>query len=66
MSLYSKACVKRQLSKYPKLVFKTNYRLMKVKELQNAPKGRILQYFRSSLSYHLPLTSLFCLFFEWP
>ena len=29
-------------------------------------KGSILQYFRPSLSYHLSLRSLFCLFFEWP
>ena len=26
----------------------------------------ILQYFPPSLSYHLSLCSLFCLFFEWP
>ena len=38
-----------------KFVFKTNNRLMQV-------KGSILQYFRPSLSYHLSLRSLFCLF----
>ena len=37
----------------PKIGFKTDYHLMKVK---------ILQYFQSSLSYHLSLRSLFCLF----
>ena len=40
-----------------KLVFKTNYHLMQVKS-----KGSILQYFQPSLSYHLSLSSLFCLF----
>ena len=56
---YSKTCLissghsKRQ----PKLVFKTDYRLMQAKVLQNA-----LQYFWPSLSYHLSLRSLFCLF----
>ena len=37
--LYSKTCVKRPLSKIPKFVFKTNYRLMQVKVLQSAPRG---------------------------
>ena len=49
---YSKTCVKRSLSKRQKLVFKTNYHLMR----------NFLQYFRLSLSYHLSLRSLFCLF----
>ena len=37
-----------------KLVFKTNYSLMQVKS--------IAEYFRPSLSYHVSLRSLFCLF----
>ena len=45
-----------------KLVFKTNYRLMQVKSTAECSKGSILQYFRPSLSYHLSLGSLFCLF----
>ena len=44
----------------------TNYRLMQVKSIAECFKGSILQYFRPSLSYHLLLRSLFCLFFEWP
>ena len=36
---YSKTCVKRPLSKRPQLIFKTDYRLMQVKVLQNAPRG---------------------------
>ena len=49
-------------SKIPKLVFKTDYPLMQVKSIAECSKGCSLQYFRPSLSYHLPLISLFCLF----
>ena len=45
-----------------KMVFKTNYRLMQVKNIAECSKGRILQYFRPSLSYHLSLRPLSCLF----
>ena len=41
---------------------KTNYRLMQVKSIAECSKGSILQSFRPSLSYHLLLGSLFCLF----
>ena len=44
------------------LVFKTNYRSMQVKSIAECSKGSILQYFRPSLSYHLSLGSMFCLF----
>ena len=57
------------------MVFKTNYRLMKVESIAECSKGSILQYFRPplsskrgilqyfrpSLSYHLSLRSSFCL-----
>ena len=46
----------------PKLVFKTNYRLMQVKSIAECSKGSILHYFQPSLSYHLSLRSLFCLY----
>ena len=46
----------------PKLVFRTNYGLMQVKSIAECSKGSILQYFRPSLSYHLSLIPLFCLF----
>ena len=39
-----------------------NYRLMQVKSIAECSKGSILQYFRPSLSYHLSLRYLFCLF----
>ena len=45
-----------------KLVFKTNYPLMQVKSIAESSKGSILQYLRHSLSYHLSLRPLFCLF----
>ena len=60
--MYSKTCVKRPLSKDPKLVYKTNYRVMQVIRITECSKGSMLQYFRSSLSNHLSLRSLFCLF----
>ena len=43
-----------------KLVFNTNYRLMQVKSIAECSNGSIVQYFRPSLSYHLPLS-----IFEW-
>ena len=53
---------KMATTKRPKICFKTNYRLMQVKSIAECSKGSILQYFRPSLSYHLSLRSLFCLF----
>ena len=35
---------------------------MQVKSIAECSKGSILQYFRPSLSYHLSLGSVFCLF----
>ena len=55
-------CSKGHSQKDQKLVFKTNYCLMQVKSIAECSKGSILQYFRPSLSYHLSLRSLFCLF----
>ena len=42
--------------------FKTDNRLMQVKVIAECSKGSILQYFWPSLSYHLSLRPLFCLF----
>ena len=49
------------------MTFKTAYCLMQVKSFTGQKYCRmlqksILQYFRPSLSYHLPLRPLFCLF----
>ena len=40
------------------------YCLIQVKSIAECSKGSILQYFRPSLSYHLSLRSLFCLFWS--
>ena len=48
--------------KTKKLFFKTDYCIMQVKSIAECSNGSILQYFRPSLSYHLTLSSLFCLF----
>ena len=45
-----------------KWFFKADYPLMQVKSIAECFKGSILQYYRPSLSYHLSLISLFCLF----
>ena len=42
---YSKNSVNSHSQKDQKLVFKTNYRLMQVKVLQNAPKGAFCNTF---------------------
>ena len=44
------------------LKMKTSYHLMQVKSIAECSKGSILQSFWPSLSYHLLLRSLFCLF----
>ena len=62
--LYSKTSVKWPFLKRPKMVFKTNYPLMKVTSVAECSKGSILQYFWPSLSYHLSLRASFCLFFS--
>ena len=61
---YSKTVLRGHSKRRPKMVFefKTNYRLMQVKSIAECSKGSILQYLRLSLSYHLSLGSLFCLF----
>ena len=41
-----------------------NYCLMQVESIAECSKGSILRYFRSSLSYHLPLRPFF-VYFEW-
>ena len=60
--MYSQTCKNDHSQKDQKLVFNTNYCLMQVKSIAECSMGSILQYFRPSLSYHLSLRSLFCLF----
>ena len=44
------------------MVSKIDYGLIQVISIAECSKGSILQYFRPSLSYHLSLRPLFCLF----
>ena len=44
------------------IIAKFSMPLMQIKSIAECSKGSILQYFRPSLSYHLPLSPLFCLF----
>ena len=56
--MYSKTCLKRPLKKKTKIGFQDRISL---NAGQNCYR-MILQYFRPSISYHLSLRSLFCLF----
>ena len=42
--MYSKTGLKQPLKKKTKIVFKTDYHLMKVKSIAECSKGSILQY----------------------
>ena len=46
----------------PKMVFNTDYHLMQVKSIAECSNASILQYFWPSLSFHLSLRPLLCLF----
>ena len=59
---YSKTCVKRPFSQRWKFGFQNQLSLKAGQKYCRYSKGSILQYFRLSLSYHLSLRSLFCLF----
>ena len=68
--LYSKTCVKRTLSKRQKIGFQDQLLLNADQKYCRMRQGEhsailltfILQYFQPSLSYHLSLRPLFCLF----
>ena len=60
--IYSKTCVKRPLSKRPKIGFQDQFLLNAGQKYCRMLQESILQYFRPSLSYHLSLRPLFCLF----
>ena len=55
---YSKPCLKRPLKKTTKIGFQDQL------SLNAGQKYCRIQYFRPSLSYHLTLRPLFCLFFS--
>ena len=62
INIHSSLCKTTTLKKTKNLFSKTNYRLMQVKSIAECSLWSILQYFRPSLSYHLSLRSLFCIF----
>ena len=64
--LYSKTCVKRPLSKRPQFGFQDGLLLNACQKYCRMLQGSILQYFPPSLSNHLSLRSLFCLFLSGP
>ena len=60
--IYSITCVKRPLSKIPKIGFQDRLLLNARQKYRKMLQESILQYFRPSLSYHLSARPLFCLF----
>ena len=60
--LHSKACLKRPLKNKTKIGFQDQLLLNAVQKYCRMLQESILQYFRPSLSYHLSLRPLFCLF----
>ena len=61
-----KTCVKRVLSRTPKIVFQDQLSLNAGQKYAECSNGSILQYFRPSLSYHLSLRLFILSTFEWP
>ena len=59
---YSKTCLYRPLSKRPKIGFQDRLSLNAGQMYCRILQESSLQYFRPSLSYHLSLRPLFCLF----
>ena len=60
--VYSLTCLKRPLKNKTKVGFQCRLLLNAGQKYCRMLQGGILQYFRPSLSYHLTLRSLFCLF----
>ena len=55
-------CKTATLKKTKNRSSRPKYHIMQVKSIAECSKGSILQYIQPSLSYHLSLRSLFCLF----
>ena len=62
--MYSKTFVKWPLSKRPKIGFQDQLSLNAGQKYCRMLQGEHSQYFRPSLSYHLSLRLLFCLFWS--
>ena len=61
-TIYSKTCLKRLLKNKTKIVFQDQLSLNEGQKYCKLLQESILQYFWPSLSYHLYLRPLFCLF----
>ena len=66
LGIYSKACVKQPLSKWPKNGFQDQLSLNAGWKYCRMLPWSILQYFWPALSYHLSVRFLFLAIFEWP
>ena len=66
VQLQLKTCVKQPLSKRPQIGFQDQLSPNAGQKYCRMLQESNLQYFCSSLSYHLSLSKLFCLFLEWP
>ena len=64
--VYSITCLKPPLKKLLNIGFQDRLLLNAGQKYCRMLQESILQYFRPSLSYHISLRPLFCLFFEWP
>ena len=62
LATYSKTCPKRPLKKKTKIGFQDRLSFNAGQKYCRMLQESILQYFRPSLSYHLSLRPLFCLF----
>ena len=60
--IYSKTGLKQPLKKKTEIDFQDGLLLNAGQKYCRMLQGNILQYFRPSLSYHLSVRSLFCLF----
>ena len=63
--VYSKTCIKQPLSKRPKLVFKTDYRLLKVKSITECSKWSILR-FLTFIKLPVVIKTFILSILEWP
>ena len=61
-SKYCKTCLKRPLQKRPNIVFEDRFLLNAGQKYCTMFQESILQRFPTSLSYHLSLRPLFCIF----
>ena len=66
VSDYSKTCLKRPLKKIPKLVFKTDYRLMQVKKYCRMLQGEHSAILSTFIKVPFVINILVLSIFEWP